>query len=82
MQRNRRSPDPKTSLKTAYLPKTLAINILMILVYSFFFYCERCTFPSHPDTIDVVPAATLDDYLKECLVEQHILKVPVQKYRR
>jgi Lon-like ATP-dependent protease len=33
-------------------------------------------------TIDVVPAATLDDYLKECLVEQHILKVPVQKYRR
>jgi Lon-like ATP-dependent protease len=33
-------------------------------------------------TIDVVPAATLNDYLKECLVEQHILKVPVQKYRR
>jgi Lon-like ATP-dependent protease len=33
-------------------------------------------------TIDVVPAATLDDYLKECLVEQHILKVPVQKYKR
>ena len=33
-------------------------------------------------TIDVVPAATLDDYLRECLVEQHILKVPAQKYRR
>jgi predicted ATP-dependent protease len=33
-------------------------------------------------TIDVVPAATLEDYLKECLVEQHVLKVPVQKHRR
>ena len=33
-------------------------------------------------TIDVVPAATLDDYLKECLVEQHILQVPVHKYKR
>jgi len=33
-------------------------------------------------SIDVVPAATLNDYLKECLVEQHILKVPVKKYRR
>jgi Lon-like ATP-dependent protease len=32
-------------------------------------------------TISVVPAATLDDYLRECLVEQHILRVPVQKYR-
>lgn len=32
-------------------------------------------------TITVVPAATLDDYLRECLVEEHILKVPVQKYR-
>ncbi len=32
-------------------------------------------------TIDVVPAATLDDYLKECLVEQHLLKVPVGKYK-
>jgi Lon-like ATP-dependent protease len=32
--------------------------------------------------IDVVPAATLDDYLKECLVEQHFLKVPAQKYKR
>ena len=32
-------------------------------------------------TIDVVPAATLDDYLKECLVEQHLLKVPVRKYK-
>jgi Lon-like ATP-dependent protease len=33
-------------------------------------------------TIDVVPATTLDDYLRECLVEQHILEVPVRKYRR
>ena len=33
-------------------------------------------------TIDVVPAATLEDYLKECLVEQHILKVPVHEYKR
>ena len=32
-------------------------------------------------TIDVVPAATLDDYLKECLVEQHFLKVPARKYK-
>ena len=32
-------------------------------------------------TIDVLPAATLDDYLKECLVEQHFLKVPAQKYK-
>jgi Lon-like ATP-dependent protease len=32
-------------------------------------------------TIDVVPAATLDDYLKECLLEQQLLKVPVRKYR-
>jgi len=33
-------------------------------------------------TIDIVPAATLDDYLKECLVEQHILQVPFHKYKR
>ncbi|MCJ7560451.1 AAA family ATPase [Candidatus Bathyarchaeota archaeon] len=32
--------------------------------------------------IDVVPASTLDDYLKECLVEQHILKLPVHGYKR
>jgi Lon-like ATP-dependent protease len=32
-------------------------------------------------TIDVVPAATLDDYLKECLVEQQLLKLPVRKFR-
>jgi Lon-like ATP-dependent protease len=32
-------------------------------------------------TIDVVPAATLDDYLKECLVEQQFLKVPAPKYK-
>jgi predicted ATP-dependent protease len=33
-------------------------------------------------TIDVVPAKTLDDYLRECLMEQHFLKVPVQKQKR
>lgn len=33
-------------------------------------------------TIKVVPAATLDDYLKECLIEQSFLKVPAQKSRR
>jgi ATP-dependent Lon protease len=32
--------------------------------------------------IDVVPAATLDDYLKECLVEHHFLKIPVQKHKQ
>jgi ATP-dependent Lon protease len=32
--------------------------------------------------IDVVPAATLDDYLKECLIEEHYLKIAVQKNRR
>lgn len=31
--------------------------------------------------IEVVPAATLDDYLKECLVEKQTLKIPVQAYR-
>jgi Lon-like ATP-dependent protease len=33
-------------------------------------------------TIDVVPATTLDDYLKQCLVEQQFIKLPVQKHRR
>jgi Lon-like ATP-dependent protease len=33
-------------------------------------------------TIDVVPAATLDDYLKECLIEENFLKVFPQKHRR
>ena len=33
-------------------------------------------------TIKVVPAATLDDYLKECLTEQSFLKIPAQKHRR
>jgi Lon-like ATP-dependent protease len=32
--------------------------------------------------IEVVPAATLDDYLKECLVEKPTLKVPIQTYKR
>lgn len=32
--------------------------------------------------IKVVPAATLDDYLKECLVEKPTLKLPVQTYKR
>jgi len=33
-------------------------------------------------TIDVLPATTLDDYLKQCLVEQQFVKVPVQKHKR
>jgi lon-related putative ATP-dependent protease len=32
--------------------------------------------------IEVVPAATLEDYLKECLVEQHLLTVPVHERKR
>jgi ATP-dependent Lon protease len=32
--------------------------------------------------IEVVQAATLDDYLKECLVEKPTLKVTVQTYKR
>jgi Lon-like ATP-dependent protease len=32
--------------------------------------------------IQVVQAETLDDYLKECLVEKPTLKVPVQTYKR
>jgi len=32
--------------------------------------------------IEVVPAATLDDYLKECLIEKPTLKVPIQTYKR
>jgi len=32
--------------------------------------------------IAVVPASTLEDYLKECLVEQPFVKVPIQKHRR
>ena len=31
--------------------------------------------------IAVVPAKTLDDYLKECLIEEHFLKVAVQKQK-
>jgi len=31
--------------------------------------------------IEVVPAATLDDYLKECLVEKPMLRVSVQTYK-
>lgn len=30
-------------------------------------------------SIKVVSAATLDDYLKECLIEQHFLQVPLKK---
>jgi Lon-like ATP-dependent protease len=33
-------------------------------------------------SIHVVPAATLDDYLRECLVGGPVLKVPVQAYKR
>jgi len=32
--------------------------------------------------IKVVPAATLDDYLRECLVEKPTLKIPIQSYKR
>lgn len=32
--------------------------------------------------IEVVPAATLDDYLRECLVEKPTLEVPIQTYKR
>jgi lon-related putative ATP-dependent protease len=32
--------------------------------------------------IKIVPAATLDDYLKECLVHKRMLKVPVHTYRK
>jgi ATP-dependent Lon protease len=32
--------------------------------------------------IEVVPAATLDDYLRECLVDKQMLKIPVQAYKR
>jgi ATP-dependent Lon protease len=32
--------------------------------------------------IEVVPAATLDDYLKECLVEKPALKVPIQTHKK
>jgi predicted ATP-dependent protease len=33
-------------------------------------------------TITVVPAATLDDYLKECLLDQHFLKLPAPTYKK
>ncbi|MCK4669121.1 AAA family ATPase [Candidatus Bathyarchaeota archaeon] len=32
--------------------------------------------------IQVVPAATLDDYLSECLIEKPKLEIPVQTYKR
>jgi Lon-like ATP-dependent protease len=32
--------------------------------------------------IEVLPAATLDDYLRECLVDKQMLKIPVQAYKR
>ena len=32
--------------------------------------------------IEVVPAATLDDYLRECIVEKPTLKIPVRTYKR
>lgn len=32
-------------------------------------------------TIEVVPAATLDDYLRECLIEKPMLRVSVQTYK-
>jgi len=33
-------------------------------------------------SIGVVPAATLDDYLRECLVEKSMLQIPLQAYKR
>ncbi len=33
-------------------------------------------------SIEVVSAATLDDYLKECLVEKPMLQIPMQTYKR
>jgi len=35
-----------------------------------------------PTPIEVVPAATLEDYLRECLTEKPIIEVPVQTSRR
>ena len=32
--------------------------------------------------IKVVPAATLEDYLRECLIERAVLNVPIQAWRR
>jgi hypothetical protein len=32
-------------------------------------------------SIEVVPAATLDDYLRECLIDKTILRVSVQAYK-
>jgi ATP-dependent Lon protease len=32
--------------------------------------------------IEVVPAATLDDYLKECLIEKPMLSIPIQAWKR
>jgi ATP-dependent Lon protease len=31
--------------------------------------------------VEVIPAATLDDYLKVCLVEKPALEIPVQAYK-
>ena len=33
-------------------------------------------------SIGVVPAATLDEYLRECLVEKSMLQIPLQAYKR
>jgi len=32
--------------------------------------------------VKVVPAATLDDYLRECLVEKPAIKIPVRTFKR
>ncbi|MBS7633642.1 AAA family ATPase [Candidatus Bathyarchaeota archaeon] len=37
---------------------------------------------AHDYSIEVVPAATLDDYLKECLVEKTPISIPVQPRHR
>jgi hypothetical protein len=31
--------------------------------------------------VNVVPAATLDDYLRECLVEKQTLNLPIQTFK-
>jgi len=33
-------------------------------------------------SIGVVPAATLDEYLRECLIEKSMLQIPLQAYKR
>ena len=41
-----------------------------------------CSIDVRDYKIEVVPAATLDDYLRECLVEKTAIEIPVQTYKR